>query len=1644
MPSAKMSVTSWFLVSGSGTRHRLPREMIFVGREDCEFMLQSRSVDKQHAVINYDAEKDEHWVKDLGSINGTFVNDIRIPDQKYVALRMNDVVRFGYDSNVYVLEKIQHKVPEEALKHEKYTSQLQMSLKGTDIKRAEQHVEPCTNIESPRARLEKAERKAVTDVPSQYRTPLYGQPSWWGEDDAGNKIEREHIRSPEDHYSDHPKHEQEINGNIVDYKDPQEQSVYSYRREPSYFEIPTKEFQQPTKSPEKELQEIPTKDIDTITPPVVQSHASFTIEFDECVPGKMKIKDQVTKFSYRPRKLLGKDPSQAEMISAESKVADWLVQNDPSLLRRQPKGDDIYSTKSDLQVHISTLKGSRHEDGTQSDSEDPAVTKPQQQSPDQEHLDDAASMQLQIQPDPLEVPHNQQAFVIEFVEDNPRKKRSQSFTQSAYSAHSDSCPVHRGRRKGAVAPDKPGSTAPQVLQSSQGSHGSRPVTVTTSMQRSSSLKREKTEERLSTASGSNTRTAVKSFGSIGRKSRIAQEFAKEFLRDTIRNGVVSAEKPSLSNELRMPAQISQVMSVPLPVSSSILTPAVTVTAVQHSNLKSSRNDKEEDNLSETGTYTIETDSQDREVEEARKMIDQVFGILESPEYNAVSTAVYRPVIGEEKERSHSNQQVKKDKAISQKTTLAQTYSSLPTGCPQNITQAQPVSPVIHGGQKWASMWASLADSYSDVKSSSGMQEKQISEGNGGFSQVTASGKAVEVAEPGTNVSSRTRRILPQIPPTDKSETTAAVIAVTQETFSSYSISSLSQTNDIKHGRTERQDTANRLIIQEDLDPDSLSDDSKSDDGLAVERSKKHKHLSSTERPKQDKTRKDLKTDEQLKVSRATNGRVADEAGLTCYTDIEKMEMGSPSKRLLNVNHENKDFTRVMTNAHSTKQVDVQNVNRTFSKSTGKPVGELSKNFSQDPDNIPTKDPSTYLIRQESFTKERPSRDVPVSMLPHISSCTVDYSHDTQHILKETETALAALEAKFRSQTQSVENNRTEDSLSGESDVDTASTVSLLSGKNAALNEKRVLNSNLQKEKSSSTPSIQDQCNQSGALGRLSEKRRTQTSDTSTKGEQTKRFHLKRSAGTHGSTDLTDDEKCSSLPHIPVTETATSDYEQPMSRPLSRKKPFSQSTKESSKSVVQQGLTRSNSLSAPRPTRTSRLRRSRLEASDNECADSDKVSIHAEQSSASSAPSKQPAEVKKLSRIDILAMPRKRAGSFNVPSDSETTALKSGFSGRSIELSTTIRKPVIAVPRRSPGQVVKQTVSHTRSTSTKFSTSSSSRRRQQGSDYTSTSEEEYGSNHSSPKHKHSHTSTVTQTSRTQPSGYGRKKQSQREAEEDDDEAYPYQNWISQTAEIAEIARLSQNLVKDVASLAREISDVAGDGDSQSSSGTGPSTSTSSVPNTPASTISAREELVQHIPEASLNFQKLPPGSTGLEKILDQNMNDQEVPRRTRNREEMIFDNLMLNPVSQLSHAIRENTEQLAEKMKILFQNTEKNWEEIEAKINSENDVPILKTSNREISSILKELRRVQKQLEVINSIIDVTGPPHVLAGKTSSPGNGQSAHLNGKLSNTASPLRSSRSSPTKLLSSVPPQQKPGSPYPGQANFNPNEDDESFVV
>uniref|UniRef100_A0A8C4TY24 Centrosomal protein 170B n=1 Tax=Falco tinnunculus TaxID=100819 RepID=A0A8C4TY24_FALTI len=1657
-----MSVTSWFLVSSTGIRHRLPREMIFVGRDDCELMLQSRSVDKQHAVINYDKEKDEHWVKDLGSLNGTFVNDVRIPDQKYITLKLNDVIRFGYDSNMYVLEQIQHKVPEEALKHEKYTSQLQMNYKGTAIKRAEQPMEHGVYTESPQAKLEKGERKAITET-STYRTPLYGQPSWWGEDDANNKEDRRQ----EEHYSERPKeitqHEEELNGNISAYRDAQEQSVFAFRREPSYFEIPTKEFQQPSKSPETQVHEIPTKDVDAVVAPVVQSHASFTIEFDDGTPGKIKIKDHVTKFSLRQRRLYGKEPAHTEVMSAESKVADWLVQNDPSLMRRQSPGDDVYSTKSDLPVHVRTLKGSwsltesccvpshpfpsskkgnRHEDGTQSDSEDPVAPKAEKETTTgSERATEQTRLQRQMRRDPHEMLHNKQAFVIEFFEDTPRKKRSQSFTHSAHSSQSDTDPglkTKAEKRKNTVPAEKLGNAVPL---SHPGAQAGKPSNSSSGTQRTSSFKREKTEDRINTVSSCASRASAKTYGSIGRKSKMAQDFMAEYLRETAQSG-----KPSTEKSAPLPVPVAPrvvISSEPEPASA----PPPEVKSAQ------GRRNDEEDSVSETGTYTIETESQDKEVEEARKMIDQVFGVLESPEFSRISSA-FRPIIKGEKDDSGSHQHLISENGTSQKSPLLQALASKAVSGSQADAQ---MSAASQGSQKWVSRWASLADSYSDSGSVS-------VQGDGG----AESSVAPKPGEPENAAPSRTRRLLPQLPPSDKSDSPTPTVLVCQESYSEVTKRTIVK----DHCVEAYGDPSSRLFIQEDLDPDSLSDASRSDDGFSMEKGKKFKENNKMLEQMGEDTRSESR---QPGASRVSNTRaVSEPVSTSFYIGDDSNDAGIPSKLSLSMSHaradkdgKDQEFSFKSAGTPIPGKPPVKDVSA-YINAAGKVVISLHQSLPQDQENMAGKEASSF-VRQESFTKDKSSSGVPQNKLPHISShpllkdleavrsTRMDFGQETHLLLKDTETALAALEAKLLGQSQQLEPSETagqlEDSLSGDSDVDTASTVSLVSGKNVPTNApKRKAVASLQKEKSSSTPSIQDQCGQPSARDRLTEKRKTQAPEASNRVETTKRFQMKRSAGTRGSLDFTDDEKSSSLPYLPVPDAVVSDHEHPVTRPVPRRKPFTQSTKEdhskttSNVQKIQQVLTRSNSLSTPRPTRASKLRRARLgDASDNECIDTEKTASNSE---ATAPGTKQSTETKKLSRLDILAMPRKRAGSFTVPSDSETAQSRTGFSGRSVESyrKTGVSEVRAAARKIAAAASAKQPFSRTRSSSVKYSSSSTSRRRPQGSDYTSTSEEEYGSNHSSPKHKRSHTSTATQTPRMRGSGLSKQKHNGRETDEDedfDDHPDPY-NFMAQTAEIAEIARLSQTLVKDVAILAREIHDVAGDGDSQSSSGTGPSTSLSSVPNTPASTISAREELVQHIPEASLNYQKVPPGSVEL-KDFDQNMNDnrEEDPSRktrTRNREEVIFDNLMLNPVSQLSHTIRENTENLAEKMKILFQNSESTWEEMEAKINSENEVPILKTSNKEISSILKELRRVQKQLEVINAIIDPTGNLDVVASNKASSAAKQS---------TATKVRTANASGSTLETLSPAQMRNytqksncGSSSLQDSNFIP--DGEKYVI
>ncbi|XP_056873516.1 centrosomal protein of 170 kDa protein B isoform X2 [Takifugu flavidus] len=1593
-----MSVTSWFLVSSSGTRHRLPKEMIFVGREDCELMLQSRSVDKQHAVINYNLTTDEHLVKDLGSLNGTFVNDLRIPDQTYITLKLSDVIRFGYDSSVYVLERSQHKVPEEALKHEKYSSQLQMNLKGLEVKKAEME-----------DRMRTTSSKSLTQEASVCRpTPLYGQPSWWGEEDYGSK-----VHSSDEHHAEMQKEASSVDPDVS-----QQKSIFlSYHREPSYFEIPTKDFQQ-LKPSEPEVHEIPTKDTDappvcssppTSTPPVIQSHASFTIEFDDCMPGKIKIKDHVTKFSTRQRKqhsLPSKAmiPTPTDVMSAESKVADWLVRSDISIMKRRPTSEDVYSTKSDLAMNAKILKGHHHEDGTQSDSEDPVLNGskstpyhdvqceqsevaqqmvqydqsiPFQSPPPTQVLNKPlqdSTPSLSVAPDHIlpqrssqaqsptmessqQGPHEhltQQAFIIEFFDDNPRKKRSQSFTHNP--THADSHSTLKAKMERRKGSDRPASVHGHILPTQQvmvplkGQGHSCP-------QRSSSLKRDKAETEAA-SSGSSSRSSsgmfIRPFSSIGKQSKLTQEFTAEFQKASCQHDLSpTRDKTSAPPGMVSPPHARALLSPGPSVAASDLYPASTLQAPGKSESTISINaagqapspghssgrpmspvlplgvrgtdpkcsqrmrNEEDDSLSDAGTYTIETEAQDKEVEQARNMIDQVFGVLDSPEYSGVNTGVYRPVINDGKDEQ-ANMDSDSSTIVALHGLIPAAVSSLPTGQMQ-----VPAGPGLEG-PKWVSCWASLADSYAEPGSTPPQGDcledlHLISRWMG----------SCDNSESESSHSSRTRRLLPQVPP-ERLENVPG-IRVRHEHFQGQE--SLERVSPCP------QDSSQHLSIQDDVDPDSLSDASRSDDGPFMEKTKKN-------------------------PANVGSGSTSFYIGSEDSPGrLHKVKNQGPPEKTLDPRTKSPPTTVLICNlsGHETRRTGV------------KPNSSAPNLQTQDKDMVSF----SSVVRQESFTKDRSSDTVQVKKLPHISShpSMIDMEQrreslqDSQPLLQEPVGALATLDTRFtsgsrRGSKKGGSSSHIDESLSGESDVDTASTVS-------------------QKEKSSSSPSIQEKGRT--ARERLSEKRRHQgIAEATSKTEPTKQnFQMRRSQGNCGSLDLSAGHQ-GSAPQW--SEYASSDYE--TSGQSSRSKKLitplqKEDNGKTSKVANQQVLMRSNSLSAPRPTRASMLRRARLgEASDNEGAETDRGS---HSSDPISAPAKVSAEGKKLSRLDILAMPRKRTGSFTTPSDSETSSTGRGnFSNRTSEVVVATRKSFVGDARpaanKGGGAHGKQMANRNRSNGAK-SSSAGSHQKPKALDCSSSEEEDYERNSATLKPKlPSQNSAPAQKTTGRRTAAPRSKSVSLEMEDDDqDELDPYQNW---TTHSAEIAKLSQDLAKDLAILAKEIHDVAGDGDSPSS-GTGMTASPSSLPNTPASTISAREELVQHIPEASLNYQKVPPGSAAVSD-LDANMNEPESSskhHRPWKREEALLDNLMLNPVSQLSQAIRENTEQLADKMKVLFQNKAEVWEEIEAKINAE-EVPILKTSNKELTSILKELRRVQKQLEVINTIVEPGGniPPAVTSSR----------------------------------------------------------------
>lgn len=487
---------------------------------------------------------------------------------------------------------------------------------------------------------------------------------------------------------------------------------------------------------------------------------------------------------------------------------------------------------------------------------------------------------------------------------------------------------------------------------------------------------------------------------------------------------------------------------------------------------------------------------------------------------------------------------------------------------------------------------------------------------------------------------RARRILPQLPASGEGQVPPPSIHIQSESFLRY--------DDVERSiQSLLQKDHQKLYVTDDVDPDSLSDASKSDDGSIIEQGRK----TSTGKAERSWSEAEMSSNQDVTIDKLAKDQ-------DCATKFS---------------------TATITRQHGIR------------KSGDSSVSPSAKGASTVMDNTVT------LIRQESFTKHRPSDDIHFMKLPRIPSPESSNdtnafrgvcNQDTQSYLKETENTLTVLEAKLQVQKHNHAPCGLEDSLSGESDVDTSSTVSQRSGKNSgtsALKNPFIPNELLKGKKTAS-----QRARELNSFGDLqSWNCRVSSADSSCK----ETGKTSQSSTMHQWSGAVSDQESSSHP-----------VQRKYTIPLK-----TESTKKSLKATLSQALARSGSLSAPKPTRTSMLRRARLgDASDNDGTETDRTS----QNSDVNPSSTRTQESKKLSRLDLLAMPRRRTSSFNTPSDTESSAGRTGFSNRS-EAESGLSARKASIPdikngiQRGSGVTNRQPIIRGRSSSAKYASSTAS-------------------------------------------------------------------------------------------------------------------------------------------------------------------------------------------------------------------------------------------------------------------------------------------------------------------------------------------------
>uniref|UniRef100_UPI00358F771E centrosomal protein of 170 kDa-like isoform X3 n=1 Tax=Myxine glutinosa TaxID=7769 RepID=UPI00358F771E len=1388
----RVRIPSWFLVNKSGTRHRLPKEMIFVGREDCELMLQSRSVDKQHAVINYDPISDEHSLKDLGSLNGTFLNNERVPEQTYMSLKVGQVISFGFDPNVYTVVKGEHKVPEEALQHEKYTRHLQLDRMSCEGSLSESAVYRHSQAMVENSILHMEEKQVDTDL----KTPELG------------KSECDNNPSDGDDQGIHlGEQSTDLKPKCPDADSSAETSVAAskehsgdrntFRREPSYFEIPTKDLQLPKDpsqppdmtQPSQSLQdELPTRDTYSSTQ-TGQTHASFTIEFDSGVrTSRSSFRERSSRFPTEPRPkpkppepahrssddAAGRDGVEVTIAGVASdvynrKVQDWLK-------RQEPVGQAA-------RVNVRNRPSERTRD---------ARKLPPRASPlvDSTASDDGVQRGHTGETLPVA-----RAFTIDFFDaDNPRKRRSASFT-------------HRDATLGSATaatlvpgpPAKPGVPHPST--------------------RSRSLVRPPQDSSSDLCHAVGSQSSHRSRPPHGVESRSKKcDYKKDGGKNALRSvGVLQ------KNEHQ-----------------------------QKDRKNNEEAENEEDKHSDAGTYTIESETPSREEQTERKRIDKVFGVLE-PQPTVSRQAAHEGLCPGV--RGPNTSQVMGSPEARTKSLVVEESVTLPEKRDDTDNDRGT-------GWQWASRWTSLAASGPQSEHKKPSSTNHAHSG----SCVGERGAVSIITTPTVGAqASRRHRTLPMTP---------------------------KQCEKLATSPTDHKENAPSCVGKKDgeIAPWSRR---RSVDGSAVEPS--------------------TKTSAQLPSSE----ELTDDMSSTIFGDLCSTSSTSSS--------------------HGSSKRASSKVREAYAK------------------DLVTKSRRTPSLPRgcNRFNKDNPN----LKNIRHDLSSADSEVNDTTYLLRDTEAALHVLEAKVHA----TSSNSQVPSM-GEVEISESSTSRR--ERHHATPPQNFTNKQRDRD-AGQTPST-------NVISQAGTQRTRIRPDTSGETQKASRHHL----GTRG------------FP-FPKNDSGQQVGDGEFSIEMSNEE-----EDEEGKGMWQRfeqtahaSVNSNGALSKPRPTRASLLRRARL-------GDGvDDGTVASEPANMSSPSPQLQNQKKKMRRLDFLAQPRQRGTSFSSGSvDSIGTSVRSSTSvrmprernsGTPIGKSQSFRQVrssrSSSAQRREPVEKVR-----TRSNSINRGSSVASRHCQLLTDSTSTSDDESSGSAHRLRLTPAASRRTPPSSMTVPVDRGTRPRSaavDRDASGEQGEEDYIKEWTSHSEEIA---RISQDLAKDLAILAKEIHEVAGTEDINSNenvvgqkgnlAGTAtlshPSnlagTATSPVPSpSPESTIEVKEQLVQRIADEGIKFQKIPPHLTSSPQHTQENMNR----RKTWSREEMQIDTLILTSIGQLSKKVRQETEKTAAKMRVLLRDEERNWAEIEDLMNAETEVPLLKTSNKGITCILKDLRRVEKQLEVINAMID---------------------------------------------------------------------------